>query len=256
MTPSQDDISPTGQNSPLYRSATSTPSAAQARAGATHALEISIIAITSPCHPRTPANATGKPRTLLAARETDIVNARDQKGSSLTAPCPLPSHPGRATISPPHNAVVTNATATMETTGLVQLWEEGAARSAHARRMHVTSRGTARMVLRTSTGGGASGGGTTQSWTLRGSSGAIILLQLSAHERDKRGHGKGGTADVNRRRRQQRRDDPIVDFAGERRRDNSTAVVGPCMQRVGAQQGRDRERQKEEAPAKEGRPDC
>ncbi len=116
-----------GQNSPLYRSATSAPSAAQARARATHALENSIVLITSPHHLRPPANATGKPRTLLATQETDIANARDQKGSSLTAPRPLPSHPGRATILPPHNAIRMNATATPETTGLARPWEEGAA---------------------------------------------------------------------------------------------------------------------------------
>ncbi len=35
------------------------------------------------------------------------------------------------------------------------------------------------------------------------------------------------TADVNRRRCRQRRDNPIVDVAGERRRDNSTAAFEP-----------------------------
>jgi hypothetical protein len=147
-----------GQNSPLYRSATSAPSAAQARAGAMHALENLIVAITSPPHPQPRADATGKLRMLLAARKTDITNARDQKGSSLTAQCPLPSCLGRATISPPHNAVATNATATAETTRLAQPWEEGAARSAHVRRTHVTSRGAARTGLRMLTGGGTSGG--------------------------------------------------------------------------------------------------
>jgi hypothetical protein len=161
LTPSQDDISPTGQNGPSYRSATSKPSAAQARAGATHAPEISIVAIISPCHPRPPADATGKPRTLVATCKTDIANARDQKGSSLTASRPLPSCPGRVTISPPHNAIATNATATAETTGLAWLWEEGVARSTHVRRTHMTSGGMAGMGARTSTGGGAGRGGTT-----------------------------------------------------------------------------------------------
>jgi hypothetical protein len=166
LTPSQDDISPLGQNGLLYRSMTSGPSAAQARVEATHALEISIAAITSPRHLRPPADATGKPRTLLATSEIDIMNARDQKGSSLTVrgvplyrpftrtplwqlPLPTRRRPGR------------------------QL-EEGAARSLHAWRTHVTSRGAARMGPRTSTGGGASRGGTTQSWTSWGKGGAII----------------------------------------------------------------------------------
>jgi hypothetical protein len=240
--PSQDHISSTGQNNQLYRSATSAPSATQARAGATHAPENLIVAITSPCHPRPPADATVEPRTLLAANKTDIANARDQKGSSLTAPRPSPSCPGRAMISPPHNTVATNATATAEMTGLVRPWEEGAARSAHARRTHVTSGGAARTGPRTSTGGGAGGGGTTRSWTLRGSGGAIIRPPSSAQARDKRGRSKDGTADVDRRRRWRRRDDPIVDVAGERqcdnstidvaqerRRDNSTAVIGPLL---------------------------
>jgi hypothetical protein len=78
-----------------------------------HAPEILIVTIASPRHLQPPADATGKPRTLLATRETDIANARDQKGSFLTAPRPLPSHPGRATISPPNNTVATNITATM-----------------------------------------------------------------------------------------------------------------------------------------------
>jgi hypothetical protein len=161
LTPSQDDISPTEQNSPLYRSATCVPSAAQARAGTTHALENLIVAITSPRHPRPPADVTGKPRTLLAARETDIANARDQKGSSLTVLHPLPSLPGRATILPPHDAVAANATATMETTRLARPWEEGATRSTHVRRMHVTSGGAARTGPQTLTGEVTGGGGTT-----------------------------------------------------------------------------------------------
>jgi hypothetical protein len=234
LMPSQDDISPTGQNSPLYRSTTSAPSAAQARAGATHAPEILIVTITSPRHPRPPTNATGEPRMLLAARETDIANVRDQKGSSLTAPHPSPSCPGRATISPPHNAIATNATATAETTGLVWPWEEGAARSVHVRRAHMTSGGVARIGPRTSTGGGAGGGGTTQSWTSRGSGGTIIRPPLLARACDERGRGKDGTADVNRRRRRWRRDNRIVDFAGERRRNNLTAIIGPRTQRAGA----------------------
>jgi hypothetical protein len=41
------------------------------------------------------------------------------------------------------------------------------------------------------------------------------------------GRTHAGTVDVNRRRRQRRRDNPIVDIAGERQRDNSTAPVGP-----------------------------
>jgi hypothetical protein len=205
--PSQDDTSPTGQNSPLYRSATSAPSAAQARAGATHAPENLIVAITSPRHPQPPADATSEPRMLLAARETDIANMRDQKGSYLTAPRPFPSRPGRATISPPHDAVAANATATTEMTGLARPWEERATRSAHTRRTHV-----------------------------------------------KRGRGKDGTADIDRRRRQRRRDDPIVDTAGERRRDNLADIVGPRTQRAGVRRGRDRGRQQEEAPAEEGRP--
>jgi hypothetical protein len=217
-----------------------------------HAPEISIVAITSPRHPRPPANATGKPRMLLAARETDFANARDQKGSSLTAPRPSPSRPGRATISPPHDAVATNVTATAETTGLARPWEEGAARSAHAQRTHMTSGGAARTGPRTSTGGGAGGGETTQSWTSRGRGGAIIRPPLLAHARNERGCGKDGTADVDRRRRQRRRDDPIVDFAGEQRRDNLTAVVGPRTQRAGARRVRDRGRRQEEAPAEEG----
>jgi hypothetical protein len=46
-----------------------------------------------------------------------------------------------------------------------------------------------------------------------------------------------------------------VDVVGERRRDNSTAVVGPRMRRAGARRGRDRRCQQEEAPAEEERPD-
>jgi hypothetical protein len=234
LTPSQDDISPTGQNSPLCRSVTSAPSAAQAKARATHAPENSIVAITSPCHPRPPPNATGKPRLLLAARETDIANARDQKGSSLTALRLVPSCPGHATISPPHDAVATNATATAEMTGLEWPCEEGATRSAHARRTHVTSGGAARTGQQTLTGGGAGGGGTTRSWTSQGSGGAINQPPLSAHVRDERGRGKDGTADVDRRRHQLRRDDPIMDFAGEQRHNNLTALVSPRTRRAGA----------------------
>jgi hypothetical protein len=89
------------------------------------------------------------------------------------------------------------------------------------------SGGAVRTGPRTSTGGGTGGGGTTRSWTSQGSGGAIIRPPSSAHARDERGHGKDGTVDVNRRRRRRRRDDPIVDVAGERRRDNLTAVVGP-----------------------------
>jgi hypothetical protein len=43
--------------------------------------------------------------------------------------------------------------------------------------------------------------------------------------RDEQGHGKDGTTDVDRRRRRGKRDDPIVDVAGERWRNNLTAVV-------------------------------
>jgi hypothetical protein len=174
LMPSQDDISPMGQNGPLYRSTTSKPSAAQARAGVAHAPEIPIVAIISPCHPRPPADATGKPRMLVATCKTDIANARDQKGNSLTASRPSPSCLGRVTISPPHNAIATNATATAETTGLAWPWEEGLARSTHVRRTHMTSRGKAGMGPRTLTGGGTGRGGTTRLWTSRGSGGAII----------------------------------------------------------------------------------
>jgi hypothetical protein len=178
-----------GQNSLLYRSSTSVPSAAQARAGGMHAPEISIFTITSPRHPRPPANPTGKPRTLLATHKTDIANARDQKGSSLTAPHPLPSHLGCATIWPPHDAVATNATATAETTGSVRPWEEGAVRSMHTRRTHVTSRGTGRIGPWMVTGGGTGGGGTTRSWMSRGRGGAIIQPPSLAHTGDERGRG-------------------------------------------------------------------
>jgi hypothetical protein len=65
-------------------------------------------------------------------------------------------------------------------------------------------------------------------WTSRGSGGAIIRPPSSAYSCDEQGRGEDGTADVDRRRHQRRRDNPIVDFAGEWRRDNSTAVVGPC----------------------------
>jgi hypothetical protein len=43
------------------------------------------------------------------------------------------------------------------------------------------------------------------------------------------GRTHAGTADVNRRRRRWRRDNPIADIAGEQRRDNSTATVGPLL---------------------------
>jgi hypothetical protein len=166
LTPSQDDISPTGQNSPLYRSATSAPSTAQARAGATHAPENLIIAITSPRHPRPPTDVTGEPRTLLAACKTDIPNARDQKGSSLIAPRPLPSRPGRARISPPQKCRCNKRHCHHgdKRVGVAMGGggrEEGGARSEHARRTHVMSRCVARTGPRMSTGGGASGGGMT-----------------------------------------------------------------------------------------------
>jgi hypothetical protein len=90
-----------------------------------------IVAITSPRHPRPPTNAIGKPRVLLAAGETDIVNARDQKGSSLTAPRPLPSRSGRATISPSHDAVATNTPPTMDY--WVGTAKGGGGREEHAR---------------------------------------------------------------------------------------------------------------------------
>ncbi len=133
----------------------------------------------------------------------------------------------------------------------------------------------------------------------------IIQLPLLAHACDERGRGKDGTADVNRMRRRQRRDNPIVDVAGERRRDNLTAVVGPlsvvgrkalplppassgraffavppaatvlqansaedneddcaCVEDAHNKRGhredkrRDCRHRQEEAPAKEGQPDC
>jgi hypothetical protein len=43
----------------------------------------------------------------------------------------------------------------------------------------------------------------------------IIGLRLLAHSRNKRGRGKDGTADVDRRRRRLRRGNPIVDVVGE-----------------------------------------
>jgi hypothetical protein len=58
--------------------------------------------------------------------------------------------------------------------------------------------------------------------------------------RDKQGHGEDGNADVDRRRSRQRRDNLILDVAGEQRRDNLTAIVGPHMQQAGARQGWDR----------------
>ncbi len=129
---------------------------------------------------------------------------------------------------PPHDAVATNATATMETTGLARPWEEGATRSMHAQRTHVMSGSVARTGPRTSTGGGTGGGGANQSWRLQGSGGAIIRPLSLAHTRNEQGRGKDGTGDVNRRRHRQRRDNPIVDFPGEQRCNNLTAVVGPC----------------------------
>jgi hypothetical protein len=72
--------------------------------------------------------------------------------------------------------------------------------------------------------------------------------------RDKRGHGKDGTTDVHRRWRRRRRGDPIVDVAGERRRNNLTDVVGPRTRQAEARQAQDRGRQQEEVPVEEGRP--
>ena len=83
----------------------------------------------------------------------------------------------------------------------------------------------------TSTEGGAGGGGTTRSRTSRGSSGAIIRPQSSAHARDERGRGEDGTADVDRRRCWRRRDDPIVNVAGERRCDDSTIGIAGVRRR-------------------------
>jgi hypothetical protein len=73
--------------------------------------------------------------------------------------------------------------------------------------------------------------------------------------RDKWGRGEDGAVDIDRRRRQRRRDDPIVDVARERWRNNLTAVVGPRTQQAGTRQGRDCGRQQEEVLAEEGRPD-
>jgi hypothetical protein len=73
--------------------------------------------------------------------------------------------------------------------------------------------------------------------------------------RDKQGRSEDGTPDVDRRKRRRRRDDPIVDAAGERWRDNLTIVVGPRTRRAGVQQGRDRGGQQEEALVEEGQPD-
>ena len=43
------------------------------------------------------------------------------------------------------------------------------------------------------------------------------------------GRMHAGTANVNRRRRRRRRNNPIANVAGKRRRDNSTAAVGPLL---------------------------
>jgi hypothetical protein len=91
------------------------------------------------------------------------------------------------------------------------------------------SGGAARTGLRTATGGGASGGGTTQLWMSQGSFGAIIQPLLLAHAHDKRGHSKDGTVDVDRRRRRWRRDNLIVDVVGELWCNNSTAIIGPLL---------------------------